>query len=179
MKLDFTKINKLAISTENDITITDIICPDTHTIYEVYIQNWDKFKVAFKPSVVFQYQTIPNFSDGYLDIFQYDVYGDRKPTFNITHRNSNVSIHAYIESKEITYKELENNFVKEEEKDIPMENIIVCPNCGNPSNLYSYPAASWSSAYKCNACSRLLLISHQDAISGVSHDVLTVFKEKS
>ena len=89
-----------------------------------------------------------------------------------------MTIDEYLETKEITPAELEENFVKVKELKIDTFSHKGCYNCGDTLNNSPLKIGSWMSAQHCRKCQSINLVYVQDRMGGIDYDVIDVFQER-
>lgn len=88
-----------------------------------------------------------------------------------------LTISKFIQSKQITKEDLDDNFVNISETSGFAGKS--CPNCGDKINCRSYPTESWCSVRWCVKCGTISHIIHADRMDGNHHDYITIYQAKN
>lgn len=84
----------------------------------------------------------------------------------------------YLDSKTITIKDLEKNFVEVARYDTSDSAKDACPHCKDNCNQYSKPSEPWTSVTQCISCDSIILTVHGDAMGGTGGNSHFVFQDK-
>ena len=90
-----------------------------------------------------------------------------------------ITIFDFLETKEITSKEIEDNFQFVTEYDIDMIHYDGCPHCKDKSNQYHWKSAAWIGVTECAKCQSIILTFYSDRMGGVHTDTVRVYEQKN
>lgn len=89
-----------------------------------------------------------------------------------------MTITEYIDSKNITIRELKENFQQVRHIDVDALHSKGCFNCGDTLNQHTYKGEPWTGAQYCWKCNSINLTIYSDRMGGNYTDTVLVFKEK-
>lgn len=90
-----------------------------------------------------------------------------------------LSVHDFFKSKQITAKEIKEQFTLVTEYDINMTGYKGCPYCHNQGNQYNKESEPWTGVTHCIACGSIILIFFQDRMGGNRIDKVMVYEQKN
>ena len=82
----------------------------------------------------------------------------------------------YVKSKEVSRRELQENFKLVKEFTILRGELDQCGNCGDKANTKILPSDSWTSAMYCWKCKSITLMIHADRMGGNHNDSYEVYR---
>lgn len=91
-----------------------------------------------------------------------------------------MTIDEFVTSKQITIKQLEENFVKFKEYEVGGEGVFIkidkCLNCGDKLNNERLASESWTAVQYCWKCDTLNLVIFGDRMGGGYWDTVKCYK---
>mgnify|MGYP006871788161 FL=1 len=91
-----------------------------------------------------------------------------------------ITVSKYVDSKQITMKEVEETFQLVKRIDIDMiHHGKECVHCGDTANQYTIPSEPWTGVYHCVACGCLMLTIFADRMGGNHTDTVFVYEQKN
>ena len=91
-----------------------------------------------------------------------------------------ITVSKFVDSKQITLKEVEKTFQLVKRMDIDMiHHKKGCVHCGDTANQYSIPSEAWTGVTYCAACDSLLLTIFGDRMGGNHTDTVFVYEQKN
>jgi hypothetical protein len=89
-----------------------------------------------------------------------------------------MTVFKFIKSKQITLKEVEDNFIEFDRKEVVANSIQGCFNCGDVHNNSQHDSEPWTAVFHCVKCTSLSFVIFCDRMGGNVHDTVIIFKEK-
>lgn len=89
-----------------------------------------------------------------------------------------MNIDDFLKSKEITDKELSDNFNLVKTLEIDAVHTKGCFNCGNEHNKHSLQSESWTMVQHCWACDSINFVLVSDRMAGNYTDTVKVYQNK-
>ena len=90
-----------------------------------------------------------------------------------------LTVNDFFTSKEITAKEIKDQFHLVAEYDIDMIHHKGCPHCKDTANQYGWKSESWTGVIWCIACGSIILTFFQDRMGGIHRDKVMVYEQRS
>lgn len=91
-----------------------------------------------------------------------------------------ITVSEFVNSKQITLKEVEESFQLVKEIDIDMiHHKKGCVHCGDTANQYPIPSTPWTGVIFCVACDSLLFTVFSDRMGGNYTDTVYVYEQKN
>ena len=88
-----------------------------------------------------------------------------------------MKVGEFFNNYHIKIEDIKSNFNLVREFDVPMRRENACENCDAiDMNTYSYPTTPWQGVKHCRLCESIIVTHYQDAMGGISHDVINVYK---
>lgn len=92
--------------------------------------------------------------------------------------NKDMSVSDFFKSKEITAKEIQDNFHLVKEYYIDMIHYKGCPHCKDTCNQYDWKSEAWTGVVECVRCTSIILIFYSDRMGGNHTDTAMVYEQK-
>ena len=90
-----------------------------------------------------------------------------------------LTVNDFFKSKEITAKEIKDQFHLVAEYDIDMIHHKGCPHCKDTANQYGKESEAWTGVIECVACGSIILTFFQDRMGGIHRDKVMVYEQKN
>lgn len=90
-----------------------------------------------------------------------------------------ITVNKYIDSKQVTFKEVEELFELVKKIEVDTSRLEGCAHCGDTANQYRVPSEPWTACYQCVACGCLMMTVFSDRMGGGSTDTVFVYEQKN